>query len=156
MLTYKDGDATLLTGHDRKLLVHLCNDVGGWGAGFVLSLSKRWKEPEMAYRRWYKTQTPKFGLGEAQFVNVSPTLWIANVIAQYGIAHTNEGPPIRYEAVRLGLLKVSKKAKELRMNIHMPRIGCGLAGGRWEQIEPIVQTTLIQAGLSVTVYDFQP
>ena len=35
----------------------------------------------------------------------------------------------------------------------MPRIGCGLAGGRWEKVEPLVRTRLSDRGISVTVYD---
>ena len=36
----------------------------------------------------------------------------------------------------------------------MPRIGCGLAGGKWEVIEPIILKTLSANELEVTVYDF--
>jgi O-acetyl-ADP-ribose deacetylase (regulator of RNase III) len=36
----------------------------------------------------------------------------------------------------------------------MPRIGCGLAGGRWDKIEPIVVRTLCDHGIYTTVYDF--
>lgn len=46
-------------------------------------------------------------------------------------------PPIRYEAVEAGLKKVRDKARELGARVHMPRIGCGLAEGKWEEIEPI-------------------
>jgi hypothetical protein len=40
--------------------------------------------------------------------------------------------------------------------VHMPRIGCGLAGGQWEEIEPIIETTLGAKGVAVTVYDLPP
>lgn len=36
----------------------------------------------------------------------------------------------------------------------MPRIGCGLAGGTWDRIEPLIQANLIDPGVAVTVYDF--
>jgi hypothetical protein len=36
----------------------------------------------------------------------------------------------------------------------MPRIGCGLAGGKWELIEPIIVRTLSEHDIAVTVYDF--
>ena len=36
----------------------------------------------------------------------------------------------------------------------MPRIGCGLAGGRWGQVEPIILDELVSLGIEVTVYDF--
>jgi hypothetical protein len=35
----------------------------------------------------------------------------------------------------------------------MPRIGCGLAGGRWERVEPLVTAELTDRGVHVTVYD---
>lgn len=37
----------------------------------------------------------------------------------------------------------------------MPRIGCGLAGGQWEEIEPLIVSQLIEKGVAVTVYDFK-
>ena len=46
------------------------------------------------------------------------------------------------------------KAQELGASAHMPRIGCGLAGGRWELIEPLIVKTLCQRNVPVTVYDF--
>jgi len=36
----------------------------------------------------------------------------------------------------------------------MPRIGCGLAGGKWTAIEPLIEQTLLVKGLDVYVYDF--
>ncbi|WP_436847462.1 hypothetical protein [Streptomyces aureus] len=38
--------------------------------------------------------------------------------------------------------------------MHMPRIGCGLAGGSWSRVEPLVTERLVRRGLSVTVYDY--
>jgi hypothetical protein len=35
----------------------------------------------------------------------------------------------------------------------MPRIGCGLAGGKWDLIEPLLDEYLAMAGLDVCVYD---
>jgi hypothetical protein len=35
----------------------------------------------------------------------------------------------------------------------MPRIGCGLAGGKWERIEPLIISGLSAHDIAVTVYD---
>ena len=35
----------------------------------------------------------------------------------------------------------------------MPRIGCGLAGGCWEDVSRIVENELVQQAINVTVYD---
>ncbi|MFJ6385555.1 hypothetical protein ACIQI7_36810, partial [Kitasatospora sp. NPDC092039] len=49
-ITYVRGDATTPQGKGVKVIAHVCNDLGGWGKGFVLALSRRWPEPEAAYR----------------------------------------------------------------------------------------------------------
>jgi len=61
----------------------------------------------------------------------------------------------RYQIEEECLSKVSAKAVELGASVHMPRIGCGLAGGKWERIEPIIVETLCEADVPVTVYDFE-
>jgi hypothetical protein len=47
-------------------------------------------------------------------------------------------------------------SRELGATVHMPRIGCGLAGGTWDRIEPLIQNRLIAAGVHVTPYDLAP
>jgi hypothetical protein len=37
----------------------------------------------------------------------------------------------------------------------MPRIGCGLAGGDWPEIEKIITAELLSKNISVNVYDFE-
>ena len=74
--------------------------------------------------------------------------------AQHGMRGSQQDPPIRYEAVEACLVKVCEKAQELGASVHMPRIGCGLAGGRWELIEPLIIKTLYQNNIPVIVYDF--
>ena len=62
--------------------------------------------------------------------------------------------PIRYDAIKKGLSDVILFAKDKGASVHMPRIGCGLAGGKWELIEPIILETLSENDIPVTVYDF--
>jgi O-acetyl-ADP-ribose deacetylase (regulator of RNase III) len=154
-IDYLIGDATLPIGKENKIIVHVCNDIGGWGKGFVLAISKRWIAPEKAYRDWYTSQN-NFELGEVQFVKVENNLWIANLIGQHKIRKDDQGnSPIRYEAIEIGLNIILKKAKEINASVHMPRIGCGLAGGNWKSIEPILKKVLIKNGIETYVYDFE-
>lgn len=153
-INYIKGDATAPTLSGNKIIVHICNDIGGWGKGFVMAISKRWKQPEIQYRTWYKSQE-NFDLGQVQFVQVEENLWVANLIGQHKINKDEQGnPPIRYDAVLEGLQKVSDFAKAQNASVHMPRIGCGLAGGTWDQIEPLIIVTLTNSAISVWVYDF--
>ncbi|MGB1315721.1 MAG: macro domain-containing protein [Chitinophagales bacterium] len=153
-ITYIKGDATAPQGIENKIIVHICNDIGGWGKGFVMAISKKWKAPEKAYRKWFSSKED-FELGKVQFVQVEDNLWIANLIGQHKIRKDEQGnAPIRYEAIEKGMIEVKYKAKELNASVHMPRIGCGLAGGKWENIEPILTSELSKNEIKVIVYDF--
>jgi O-acetyl-ADP-ribose deacetylase (regulator of RNase III) len=149
------GDATAPQAKGNKIIAHICNDLGGWGKGFVVAISRRWREPEQEYRSWYRDRSANdFGLGAVQLVQVLPDTWVANMVAQRGMKTGSSGPPIRYEAVEQCLRIVGDHAIRLGASVHMPRIGCGLAGGKWEQIEPIILRTLCERSIATTVYDF--
>ncbi|QQM39565.1 macro domain-containing protein [Streptomyces liliifuscus] len=153
-ITYVRGDATTPLGKGVKLIAHVCNDVGGWGKGFVLALSNRWPEPEAAYRRWHRERAGNdFALGATQFVKVDRYVWVANMIGQRGTKTGSKGVPVRYEAIDTALAPLADKALELGASVHMPRIGCGLAGGKWSRVEPLITERLIAKGIKVTVYD---
>lgn len=94
-----------------------------------------------------------FELGEVQLVGVEDGLWVANLIGQRGVRRRGSKPPIRYEAIRDGLRRVAELAADRDASVHMPRIGCGLAGGKWERIEPLIREQLTATDISVVVYD---
>lgn len=153
-INYLTGDATLPKTQGNKIIVHICNDVGGWGKGFVLAISRRWKEPENRYREWYDSGD-NFDLGEVQFVQVEDDLWIANIIGQHQLTEDKYGnPPIRYDAVLSGLNKVGEFSLKNEATAHMPRIGCGLAGGSWDRIEPLIVESLTVRCIETFVYDY--
>src|ERR1044072_5459136 len=153
-IEYVRGDATTPHGKGVKILAHVCNDLGGWGKGFVLALSWRWPEPEAAYRQWHRERARNdFGLGAVQFVRVGPYPWVANMIGQRGIRRGSKGVPVRYEAIDTALGSLAAKAAETGASVHMPRIVCGLAGGRWARVEPLIERRLTARGIRVTVYD---
>jgi O-acetyl-ADP-ribose deacetylase (regulator of RNase III) len=151
---YLVGDATRPLTSGNKIIAHICNDIGGWGKGFVLALSKLSPEPERAYRAWYEMRKQNdFALGAVQFVAVSPEIVIANMIGQHGIRKTGGIPPIRYDAVETALETVGHKALETNASVHLPRIGCGLAGGFWDKIEPLIERQICDKGVRGFVYD---
>jgi O-acetyl-ADP-ribose deacetylase (regulator of RNase III) len=95
--------------------------------------------------------TGDFCLGESQFVQVLPDTYVANMIGQAGVRTGSKGPPVRYQAISAALAHVATFALCLGASVHMPRIGCGLAGGRWEEVEPLIDLRLSR--LSTYVYD---
>lgn len=156
IITYLKGDATAPKFGGNQIIAHICNDLGAWGKGFVLAVSVRWSQPEKEFREWHRCRSQKdFGLGAVQLVQVGQSIWVANMIGQHGIkSGTNGAPPIRYDALEQCLSRLAELALELNASVHMPRIGCGLAGGKWESVEPLIANRLCKQGITVCVYDF--
>lgn len=153
-INYVKGDGTVPQARGPKIIAHICNNRGGWGKGFVVAISKRWEDPEIAYRTWHRDRAHNdFALGAVQLVQVQKDIWVANMVGQDGMKAGSNGPPIRYESVRKCLVTLAMFAAQTRASVHMPRIGCGLAGGTWQRIEPIIRDTLCCAGVPVWVYD---
>ena len=169
-ITYLTGDATLPAGNGPKIIAHVCNDVGAWGSGFVLALTRRWHAPERAYRAWHKLRTPAmvvhaletemegcslemtgdFGLGQSQLASVSRDLYVLSMIAQRGLRPTDRIPAVRYDALALCLRQANRFAQRFGASLHMPRIGCGLGGGSWSTVGPLIERF---TEVPVTVYD---
>jgi len=149
MINYLVGDATEPVGGGLKFVVHICNDIGAWGAGFVTAISRKWLKPEIEYKNLY--YDGKVKLGVIQEVEVAPDITVINMIAQKGIRSSLTSAPIRYDSLEECLYKVFLLAKERAATVHMPRIGCGLAGGNWETVEEIITRTM--KDLEVYVYD---
>lgn len=151
-ITYLTGDATYPQTPGQAIIAHICNDVGAWGSGFVLAVSARWKKPEECYRSWCRSEE-NFALGQTQLVPVDEGLFVMNMISQSGLIGPNNPRPLRYGSLQLCLEKLAAEAVNLGASVHMPRIGCGRAGGKWEDIEPLIAHALSDNGIPVFVYD---
>lgn len=135
MIKYINGDATYPIGNDKKLIVHIVNDIGKWGSGFVLAVSKRWTEPESNYRMFWKN----FTLGENQYIQVEKDIMIVNMFAQHGIRSKSNIHPLDYAALAECLVSLNEYANKTNCSIHMPKIGAGLGGGDWRIIEKTIE-----------------
>ena len=173
---YVRGDATDPVGSGKKIICHVCNDIGAWGSGFVLALSRKWKAPEQEYRNWAHLremvecksgwifgppeepcrklhEANPFALGSVQFVPVSDDITVANMVAQHGVGKDEDGkPPIRYHAMKDCLATVAKRALAEGASVHGPKFGADRAGGDWSVIAGTVQQELSAKGVPVTVY----
>jgi len=154
-IAYVTGDATLPQSSKNTIICHSCNDLGVFGAGFVVPLGERYPQVKEQYLTWSKTRisgiTP-FGLGEVQFVKINPQLWVANLIGQKGIGFRN-GSPVRYDALHDGFVKVADFAVTQSAEVVMPRIGCGLGGGDWRIVEKLIRQTFLRKEVPVIICD---
>ena len=157
MIRYVIGDATrpLKTPGYNNSILHVCNDIGKWGKGFVVALSNRWPEPKQAFLSAYNENMADLGTVQPVFVEETDGIRtnVMNMIAQHGIVGPNNPHPIRYDSLFLCLQTIAKWHENTNSTIHMPRIGCGLAGGDWNVVESLIANTLCKANLLTTVYD---
>ena len=155
-IEYVIGDATA-PGYPTvdRFICHVCNDVGAWGRGFTRSLSSLSPEPERRYRDALKQLSPH-PLGGCTITKVNPSLFVANMIAQHGLPTRAKRVVIDYPALEMCLEFVGKVAADWGVSCHMPRIGCGIAGGDWHVVSEIIERTLCAKGVRVFVYDLPP
>jgi len=169
-ITYITGDATEPVGGGARLIAHVVNDIGLWGAGFTAALDAKWPGVGDDYRDWHLRQKRHwgqecFGLGEvshviADSIHAFPGdhpgigIWVVNMLAQQGVRSKANPRPLRYDALGSCLMKLGRVASEHPIySVHMPRIGCGLAGGRWAIVEELITDALCRQNVPVFVYD---
>jgi O-acetyl-ADP-ribose deacetylase (regulator of RNase III) len=156
-IKYVTGDTLEPQGDGNKIIAHICNNKGRWGRGFVVALSNKWELPEKSYRHWAKgaDDMPDFTLGMTQLVQVEDDTYVCNMIGQHDTKPYGNIPPIRYDRVRQCLNKLATHAKQQEASVHIPRIGCGLAGGTWQVIEGLIKETLLAQDVEVVVYTLE-
>lgn len=151
-LHYVTGDASKPGGdHAGIIVAHVVNNWGKWGAGFTASLNRQW--PWMA--QWYKDglaeRVGRLGvagsLGQVIYFKTDSGLVVANMVAQNGLRGKYTPQPLSYDALRRCLRHVRAEALYDGRSVHMPRIGAGLGGGEWQQIEQIINDSLVWPSL---------
>lgn len=161
-IQYIVGDATKPVVSDGvRVIAHVCNDIGKWGAGFSGAVTKEHPDAAEFYKaQWrYKKVTPQ--LGDIQWVFTDADVAVVNMIAQHGVRGVSNPKPIRYDALEECLSKLAKGCQALedrddlvdkcKVSLHFPRIGCGLAGGSWDVVGELIEDSLWD--LDVYVYD---
>lgn len=154
-INYVVGDATEPIGSGDRAILHICNNSGGWGRGFVLALSKKWDRPEREYHARDKTLGTNHYIWIPQMSRDSDDpeedtdFYVVNMIAQDGYVSESRPRAVNYAALATCLLGVKDVLGGF--SFHMPRIGAGLGGGDWEIIEQIIEDAL--GDQEVYVYD---
>jgi hypothetical protein len=163
-INYLIGDATRpqITNDEIGYICHIVNNYGVWGAGFVIALSNRWSEPEQYYHLWANTKKingTTFKLGNIQKVQVDKKLYVINMLAQDGFISKNNKQPCKLDAVEQcfqeinNLILLDNIKYAAKISLHMPRIGCGLGGQTWENMEVLLKKYFIN--INVYVYDLK-
>lgn len=152
-ITYLKGDATAPRGAGLRILAHIVSNRGMvWGAGFGRAVRKKWPKVQDEFAKWVVGHHDDFQLGNIHISRVDDSLVVAHLVAQHGVGPSRM-PRIRYGALEKCLEKLADHALTTGASVHMPRIGTGEAGGSWEIVGEIVEDTLCQRRVDVTVYD---
>lgn len=152
-ITYLKGDARSPRGTGKRIIAHVVNDkTPRWGAGFPVEVKKKWPGVQTEFEQWVIESRSNLTLGNISISSIDPTLSIVHMICQQGYGPSVKAR-IRYKSVKTCLEKVASIAQKKQASVHMPRIGCGQAGGSWAVISELIEESLCQKGVAVTVYD---
>lgn len=151
-LIYKKGDATEphipRSRSQAAVIAHICNDIGVWGKGFVMAVSSKWPQVREKYLEWHKSGAKR---GDIQMIQVTDDIWVCNMIAQKGIRSKTNLVPLDMVALETCLAKLSIETDLIGGEVHMPKIGCGLAGGDWAEVSELIKKKMV--GIRTHVYE---
>lgn len=152
-IQYLVGNALEPRGEGRRIIAHVVNDKAAiWGGGgFAAALRRAFGAAQEDFVSWVREDANNNVLGHVRLCPVRDDLVVASMVAQRGYGESSK-PRIRYVALRECLAQVARYASEWKASVHMPRIGCGLAGGSWDVVEELIRDTLVASGVETAVY----
>lgn len=129
------------------IIPHVCNNIGGWGRGFVLAVEKHFPHAKELYLS--KTE---YVLGTGQICESIPTAnriyWVYNMIAQNGVCGENNKRPLHYGYLANCMSHLVTEIHYARNKlahyptskpiIVCPRFGSDLAGGNFDVIREMI------------------
>lgn len=126
MIRYCKQDVTLL---EEGVIAHGVNCQAVMGSGVAAAIRLKWP---IVYKMYMSNGRGAELLGTMMLVKVDPDkeLYVANCYTQ--VYYGNDGkqyadPGAIEDSIRLA----ADRANALRLNLYMPRIGCGLGGLDW-------------------------
>lgn len=154
-----------LLASDCTVLVHQTNCRGVMGGGIARQIAQTYPEILEPYRALCHEAKQKLGgsatlLGKVQLLQTTNGRMIANVFSQDDFGTTPTRPVLTdYHALEKGLLTIRSAMQNTQAKVGIPvRIGCGLAGGDWENVVyPMIQSIFDPRnceGFTVVLYEY--
>ena len=137
MIKYVIGDL-VRDAENYDVIAHVCNCFCTMGAGIAPQIKAKFPEAYEADCKTAKGDINK--LGTISYTeNTKPI--VVNLYGQYDYTGRRSGKmDLDYDALRKSLVLMQEKYKGKMMA--MPKIGAGLAGGDWKQIEGIIEDVM--------------
>ncbi len=129
----------------KGVIAHGVNCRNAFGSGFAGQIAKKYPRVKERYHVY-----PFKELGNIQWVLVSENLCVANCFIQdnYGLPFPKLERHIKYSSLVYCLEELEGGVTD----IHMPVIGCGLAGGDWKIVKELLKDIFEDSDTNVTVY----
>lgn len=147
--------------HAAVVVAHVVPDSAhAWGGrGAAGSLAQVVPTAAKAFRQWTIADPENLTLGNVHLVEAQTAaghrVIVASMVAQRGHG-PSATPRLVYIALAEALDKVAARAAAVSAEVHMPRIGAGQAGGRWDLIQAAIERSMLDRGVSVVVYTLPP
>lgn len=129
-IVYKKGD---LLQCDEEIIAHGCNARGVMGAGVAKLIREAYPDSYEYYRYMYNHGMARVG---SILTYQSPEKMIVHMITQHNYGR-DPGVYLDYEALKSCIEEVNRTFTG--HSVAMPKIGAGLAGGDWKEIERIIE-----------------
>lgn len=136
----------------EKILAHQVNCKGIMGGGVAFQLKKRFPGLSYSYNTFCfsNNYNPEFLLGECQLVHHGDKI-IANLFGQDGTSRAK--CMTQYDKLRKCLENLNRYCMTTGFSVAMPYgIGCGLAGGDWNIVYPMICEVFKE--VDVTLYRY--
>lgn len=152
MIESKIGDITLV---NHGIIVHQVNAQGVMGSGVAGHIRRRFPIAYQVYMEHigtkYRVDRGFSLLGTTSWAQINSGLHICNLVGQQFFG--NDGKRYTsYDALYDGFEKVAGMAKIYDLPVHVPLIGCGLGGGKWSIVAPIIEHHL--KNVPTTLWEF--
>lgn len=141
---------------DVEVMAHQVNCLGVMGSGIAKEVKSRFPDVYAQYKKLcMDEQNKKNLLGRAQVIKQGD-IYIANVFGQLNFNPTwyLGGKVTDYAALTAGFSEVRKFMVEHGLKrLGVPYLfGCCRGGGKWEEVEKIIDTVFLYSNIEVTAY----
>ncbi len=150
--------ALTLKSDGNAIVLNICGNGGNWEFVGIPALAARWPKVETSYREWIAKKPDNDDyLGRVKFIQVEPTVVVANLVGQHcrvskrsGKTYVNEY--VHENMLRIGLKKVADRAAKLGASVHVPVLGIGRAVGAWDRHEASFIAGFCERDIQLHVY----
>lgn len=141
-IVIKEIKGNLLDTH-CKLIAHGVNCQGQMQSGVAKALYEKWPKVKEEYLKMSKVwDCPDSLLGSVNFVDIQrryDKIIVANCFTQQNYGYDGQ-IYLNYQALEFCFSDINLHClTEGILEIAMPKIGCGLAGGNWEKVKEIIK-----------------